>query len=181
MSYVAPLLKLLIGPGVVAALVSLYFNARADKQRARRDFLTKSFADARDTILKATEYAIDYFSTPGSRLPKQEAYVSLYEREVRKAVVFVQDNATEECRPAIDQVTIELVNFLALLTGGDFQSAEGTADLQHIRELGFASAALRSALNDLRNAELRHDTDRTFLAFLFDHPSKIISYRGYRW
>jgi hypothetical protein len=174
------LLKLLVGPGVVAAVVSLYFGARAEKQRARRDFLTKSFAEARDTILKATEYAIDYFSTEGVRSPKQEAYVSLYEREVRKAVLFVQDNASAGCRAAIDNVTIELVSFLALLTGGDFQSAKGKADLQHIRELGFASAALRSAMNDLRDAELRHDMDRTLLRVLFDHRPAWIGYRGYR-
>ncbi len=158
------LVQLLLGPAIVAAGVSLYVTNQTEKRRARRDFLTKAYGDAREAIAKATEHAIEYFSVEGTRTPKQEAYVSMYEREVRRNVSYIQEKADLSCQSQIDAVTITLVDFLAALTGGDFQDPVGKADLEHIRNIGFTSVALRLAIQELRNAELTRDLKRTPLS-----------------
>lgn len=151
----------LFTPALVSLAVSLWVNRRAEAHRARRDHITKLFEVTREDVRRSVESAIDYFATrPESRTPLQEAKVLLAEREIRSALSVILGPHPELQNDGSSAAQAGRTEFLAELTGGNFQVLEGEVDKEHIRRLTHAGAGLRSALARMRDAELRMLLDK---------------------
>lgn len=127
-----------------------------EARRARRDHITKLFEVTREDIRRAAEIAIDYFGTePANRTALQEAKVVLADREIRSAMPVLLGPHPELENADRTEANLRFQDLIAELTGGNFQAGEGGVDPEHIRKLTYASAALRSSLARMRDAELR--------------------------
>lgn len=162
---VLALLHDLITPAVVSLLISLWANRLLEARRAEREHLTKLFEVAREDVRRASEAAVDYFSTaPGQRSPLQEAKVLAAEREVREAISPLTRSASDEGENRMRApAAAAFVTMLAELTGGNFQAVAGEIDRQHLNRLVFACASLRSALAKLREDQLASLVERDFI------------------
>jgi hypothetical protein len=145
----------IITPAFIASVVTVFWNNYAEKKKSHRDFITKSFDNARDDVRKASEASIEYFSdTAAKTRPKLEAKVLLIERDVRSSVSELLDSSGLEVDPAYKKAQDRFDTFVADLTGGSFQASKGVVDNVQIRRVAASAAALRAALLDLRKAEL---------------------------
>lgn len=131
-------------------------NRRTEARRARRDNITKLFEVTREDVRRAVEAAIDYFATePAERKPLQEAKVLLGDRELRAAMPVILGPHPELADASREMAQHRFEDLLIELTGGNFQAKSGTIDREHMRRLTYAGAGLRSALAQMRDAELR--------------------------
>jgi len=160
----------LITPALIASLVSLAVNIRADKVRAERDYFTVQFTSARELIDAAVKAAAEYYPLGAAeRKPTLEAKLWLADRELRFALPSLMAFAGDDLKEELDALTRAFDDLIAELTGGSFQSASATPDLIQVRRIASAGAELRAKLTDLRHAELRRCVDR-------DPISRFLSY-----
>jgi len=154
----------IITPAIVASIVTFYFNLRAEKRRAERDFVTKTFDGAREDVRRAIEAAAEYLSLPsGERNPSVEAKIIIAERDVRHSVetlIAFSNPQSGGCKP----LEAALDDFIDALTGGTFGSASCAADLPQVRKVASTGARLRSAISTARQLELKEAVDADVLA-----------------
>lgn len=144
----------IITPALIASLVTFYFNIRAEKKRAERDFISKAFDAARDDVRRAVEAAIDYYPyAHDERTPLREAKLWMGERDVRHSISALIEfsHPAGESRSVLQRA---LDDFIDSLTGGSFKSAEATPDLDQARKISSAGAKLRSTISAARHLEL---------------------------
>lgn len=146
----------LITPAFIATVISIAIANRGEKLRAHRDFYTKSFEAARDTVAAAVVAASEYFPLDATkRTPVIEAKVWMAERELRFALSAIIENASLFIRDDVDKLTANFDDFVGYLTGGSFQSRSAQPDLKQLRLIAAAGAELRAQLLQVRHAELR--------------------------
>lgn len=144
----------LITPALVASLISLFYNSRAEKRRATRDYISKVFDAARDDVRRAVEAAVEYFPTPPpDRTPLQEARLWMGERDVRHSLAaLIQFSAdSSESRKMLEDA---LDSFIAVLTGGSFQASSGDSDVAQARAVSATGGKLRASIATARQREL---------------------------
>lgn len=154
-------IDLVLTPAVVAGIVTFLLNQRNDGLRSRKDYHTKASDSVREAVREATELAAGYYSTKVSdRTETQEAMILVADRDIASAVPRVCSHAvSEELAPLVAAVKSDLINFLALLTGGSFQERQAVGgsdelDASHLRKLALASAKLRESISVLRDEQL---------------------------
>lgn len=141
-------------PALVASLITLFYNSRAEKRRAVRDYVSKVFDAARDDVRRAVEAAVEYYPiAPADRTALQEAKVWMGERDVRHSVsVLVGFSAdTSASRKLLEDA---LDNFINALTGGSFQARTGDADVGQARVIAATGGKLRATIATARQGEL---------------------------
>lgn len=144
----------IITPALVASLVTLFYNNRAEKRRATRDYISKVFDGARDDVRRAVEAAVEYYPvTPGKRTALQEAKVWMGERDVRHAISALLEFS--EPRSSSQKVLEDaLDHFISTLTGGSFQVTSGGSDVAQARAVAAAGGKLRASISTARQREL---------------------------
>jgi len=139
---------------VIASVTTFVYNFFADKRRAGRDYITKSFDAAREDVRRSVESSVDYFALDvKGRKPSIEAKVLMGERDVRLSVSLLIDFCTvgSESRKALQAA---LDSFVDAVTGGSFQSSKAKADLEQVKKVAGAGAELRAAIVWARKVEL---------------------------
>jgi hypothetical protein len=134
----------IITPALVASLITLYYNSRAEKRRAARDYISKVFDGARDDVRRAVEAAVEYFPVqPANRTTLQEAKLWMGERDVRHSVAaLIEFSAgSAETRKLLEDA---LDDFISALTGGSFQATSGEADVAQARAVSAIGGKLRA-------------------------------------
>ncbi|WP_106640797.1 hypothetical protein [Allosphingosinicella vermicomposti] len=171
----------LITPAFIASVLSIAINIRADKFRARREYITASFEAVRATIDTAVKAAAEYFPLPAvARTPAIEAKLWLADRELRFALSPLIKNASSGLDAELEQLTAAFDDLIALLTGGSFQSSKAEADLKHLRLIASAGAELRAKLTDVRHAELRQAVEQDILSRFIHYWTEPTIPRGIR-
>jgi hypothetical protein len=144
-----------ITPALVAALITLFYNTRAEKKRAERDFISKSFDTARDDVRRAVEAGVAYFPEKADeRTGALEATLWMGERDVRNSVSALIEFSAADC-PSRDLLQSRLDDFVDALTGGSFQSVDASADLDQARKVAATGARLRASISTARQTQLR--------------------------
>jgi hypothetical protein len=144
----------IITPALVASLITLFYNSRAEKRRAVRDYISKTFDAARDDVRRAVEAAVEYFPVrPEERTPLQEAKLWRGERDVRHSIAaLIEFSASNsETRKLLENA---LDDFISVLTGGSFQAGAGDADVAQARAVSAAGGKLRASIAMARQREL---------------------------
>ena len=149
----------IVTPAVVATAVTFFLNIRIDKRKARRDYITKLFENARDDVRKAIEAGVEYFPLKASdRDPVKEARIWMGERDVRHSSSFLIDFCNAR-HPGQKYLVDSLDDFIDSLTGGSFQSLNASPDLEQARKIAASGAKLRTAIAHARHLELNEDID----------------------
>lgn len=163
----AGILSSFITPAVVAGVISLLVTNRNEKIRARRDFITKAFDPARDTIKAAVDAALEYYPLKSTARTKLlEAKVLASEREVRRAISALLSFHENLHLTNFSTVQDAFDNFVAEITGGSFQRSDAGADVATATKIADAGAHLRAALLSLRSDVLEREIENDPLSSL---------------
>jgi hypothetical protein len=155
LNWLGRVVESVLTPALIASFISLLFNHRAEKHRAERDFITKTFDAARDDVRRCVGYGIEYFPNAAhDRTPAIEAKLWMGERDVRSSVAGLIEFSKHGSRSQ-QLLQQALDDFIDALTGGSFQSATATADLDQVRKVASTGAILRAAISTARQLELR--------------------------
>lgn len=141
-------------PALVASLITLFYNSRAEKRRAARDYISKVFDAARDDARRAVEAAVEYYPvSPADRTALQEAKLWMGERDVRHSLSALLGFSTgnRETQKLLEDA---LDNFISALTGGSFQASIGEPDVAQARAIAAAGGKLRASIATARQREL---------------------------
>lgn len=136
---------------VLAAWLALLANGRLDRGRAKRELLTKIADGMRDDVRAAVEAAADYWSAVPSNKAVIEARIKMLDQEIRSASVLIDDG--NSCSQAVE-FRSALQNFLAVLTGADFDSVAVLPNSGQVRDVTGRGVALRKATAQYRRAQL---------------------------
>jgi hypothetical protein len=145
-------------------LVTLFYNSRAEKRRAARDYISKVFDAARDDVRRAVEAASEYFPvSPAERTPRQEAKLWMGERDVRHSVasLIAFSEGSAETRRLLES---SLDSFIDVLTGGSFQASRGDPDIAQSRAISAAGGKLRASIATARQRELEEAVSADLLS-----------------
>jgi hypothetical protein len=171
--FASSLLTFLVGPAIVAALITFFLNTKDERRRNFRDNVTSSFDETRKDIREAVSAGVAYFGcTNPAKLPELEAQVLLYESDVRSGMAAIRSLCEEADLQAVPALITLEGQFLDALTGGDFGSLRSSDPDRARRIIGLGSR-LRSDLAKLRRHQLRAEDPSAgrmtglFIMFLF--------------
>lgn len=136
---------------VLAAWLALLANGRLDRGRANRELVTKIAEGMRDDVRTAVEAAADYWSASPSNKAVIEARIKMLDQEIRSASVLIDGG--ESCAQAVE-FRAALQNFLAVLTGADFEAAAVAANSGQVRDVTGRGVALRKAIAQYRRVQI---------------------------
>jgi hypothetical protein len=143
-----------VTPALIASLITLFYNSRAEKRKAVRDYVSKIFDSAREDVQRAVEAAVEYFPvSPRDRTALQEAKLWMGERDVRHSLSALISFSAEggNSRSLLEEA---LDDFIDALTGGSFQAREGGPDVPQARAVAAKGGKLRAAIARARQREL---------------------------
>lgn len=168
-------------PAVVAGFISLLVTNRNEKVRAQRDFLTKAFDPARDTIKSAVDAAIDYFPLEAANRTKLlEARILASEREARRSISALLSLHAGNQPASYGLVQEAYDDFIDKLTSGNFQEVKAASDVGTSLKIADAGAKLRAALLTLRSEALERAITNDPLSSIPALWSGILRYTGLR-
>jgi hypothetical protein len=154
-SALTELFRVVIGPGVIAAIVTFFLTTRDERRRTFRDHVTKIFDETRDDIRDAVEAGVAYFScNKPEELRALEAQVLLYESDIRSSLSVIRSMCRPEEISFIAALERAEGDFLAVLTGGSFGAEMPSPDRNRAREIIGFGTRVRSELARLRRYQL---------------------------
>lgn len=154
-------LKLLLGPALIAAAVSILINLRSEKVKARRDYITGLY----DMIVADIEYAVqaasDYFPLSyKERTQAKEAKLLLSDQRLRHSYSVIMNSIPAEFHSQKEQISLLFDDVISTLTGSSFQSKNAKPDTPQLRIIASKCYKLREKLLLLRQRELQLALDR---------------------
>lgn len=150
------LLTSLITPALVASIFTIFFNVRAEKLKAHREYVTSFFQDARTAVSNAVSAAADYFTIAGTeRTAGSQMHLFICEREVRCTIGMVCESGPK-LEPPMDVVRVQDLadTFIDALTGDTFGSNDCAASPEHAQRIASVGADLRDELARVRQRQL---------------------------
>jgi len=149
------LLGLVVGPAIIAAIITWRVNVILDRRRAEREFLAKAFEQAASDVRIAIQAGVEYYSSESASNRKLiEARVLMLEQETRVSVSLIAEFAEQNNR-FTRELDDRLAAFLKALTGGSFQDTLGGVSAEQAKMVVFTGALLRKLLTRHRWLQIR--------------------------
>lgn len=163
MEFISDFAAKVIGPGLIAALVSAIISSRFERLKATRDYITKLSDSLRDDVRKAVEAGVAYIGADekGER-EKAEANVQMYESEIRSAVTALKESCILADAGAWENVDAALGSFIDTLTGGEFGSLDPKHEAGLAKKIVGTGSALKMEITRVRRRQLQHSSWRNF-------------------